>query len=89
MPLALHVSIRLIHILVSHSPPQAVNLKEGGMATFFTAPRVGASDENVSPPTTGHHEGQKWPAVSVGKTFFFPFFCLNEATAGTSRHIYP
>ena len=42
------------------------------MATFFTGPRIGATDENVSPPTTGNQQGQKWSRVSVGKPFL-PF----------------
>ena len=52
------------------------------MATFFSGPRIGASGENVSPPTTGHRKGQKWSGASVGDLFFF----VNEATAGTPRH---
>ena len=39
------------------------------MPTFFTGPRVGASDENVSPPTTGHQKGKKRSGVSVRKPF--------------------
>ena len=42
----------------------------------------------MSPPTTGHQKGQKRSGVSVG-TPFFPHFCLNEATASTSRDICP
>ena len=43
------------------------------MVTLITGPRIGASGENVSPPTTGHQKGQKWSGVSVG-IFFSPFF---------------
>ena len=60
-----------LHILGSYSPPRAVSFKEGNMATFF--PKIGSSDENVSPPTTGHQKGQKRSGVSVGKPFF-PIF---------------
>ena len=39
---------------------------------FFTGPRIDASDENVSPPTTGHQKGQKvW---RFGRKTFFPIF---------------
>ena len=74
-----------LHILASYSPPRAENFKEGDMDTFFTGPRIGASDEYVSPPTTGHQKGKKRSGVSVGKPFF-SHFCLNEATASASRH---
>ena len=71
MPLA--QSIRLLHILVSYSPPRTVNFKEGDMATFFTGSRNGATSENVSPPTTGHQKGKK----------------MVDATAGTPRYVCP
>ena len=57
------------------------------MVTLITGPRIGASGENVSPPTTGHQKGQKWSGVSVRKIFFSHFF-LNEATAGSPRHVF-
>ena len=57
-------------------------VEEGDMVTFFSGPRIGASGENVSPPTTGHRKGQNWSGVSVGKKLF-SFFFLKEATAGT------
>ena len=80
-----------IHSIVTHFgiifSPRTV--KEGDMAiSFFAGPRIGASGENVSPPTTGHLKSQKWPGVSVGKKMF-PIFFLNEATAGTPRHVCP
>ena len=46
------------------------NFLRGQHVHFFTEPRIGASDENVSPPTTGHQKGQKKSGVSVGKPFF-------------------
>ena len=41
---------------------------------YFTGPRIGASGENVSPPSTGHQKGQKWSGVAVGIQFFHRFF---------------
>ena len=49
---------------------------------------IGASGENVSPPTTDLQKGQKWSGVSVGKHQFFPFFFVNEPIADTLRHAY-
>ena len=40
----------------------------------------------MSSSTTGHQKSQKGSGVSVGK-HFFPIFFLNDATAGTPRHI--
>ena len=66
-------SIRLLHILVQHSPPRTV--KEDGMATLFvTGPTIGAIGENLSPPTTGHRKRPKRAGVFVGRTLFFHFF---------------
>ena len=57
------------HFFIIFSP-RAVIFIEGYMPTFFTGPRVGASDENVSPPTTCHKKGHKKLIVSVEKIFF-------------------
>ena len=57
------------------------------MATFFSGPRIGASGENVSPPTTDHVKRPKM--VRRFRTFCFPHFYLNETTAGTPRHLCP
>ena len=55
MPLA--PSIRMLRVLVSYSPQRTV--EEADMATFFfTGPRIGASRENVSPPTTRHQKAK-------------------------------
>ena len=65
-----------LHILASYSPSRAVNFEEGDMAAFFSGPRIGAGDENVSPPTTavtGLQKGQKRSGVSIGKPCF-PIF---------------
>ena len=53
-------------------PHEQYILKRATCPLFFTGPTIGVSDENVSPPTTGHQQGQKWSRVSVGKTCF-PF----------------
>ena len=57
---------------------------------FFTGTRIGASRENVSPPTTDHQKGQKRSGVRfrMKKLCFPPICCLNEETAGsTPRHV--
>ena len=35
------------------------------MVTFFSAPRIGASGENLSPPTTGHRKKSKFPSFNM------------------------
>ena len=71
------------HIL----PHEQYISKRATWSHFFTGPRIGASDEHVSPPNTGHQIGPKRSGVSVGKPFF-SHVCLNEATACTS-HVCP
>ena len=47
------------------------------MVTFFTGPKINASGENVSSPTTGHQKaksGQAFPNFFF--LFFFPPFFL-------------
>ena len=68
--------------LVSHWPPWTV---KGDVTTFFWGRTIGASSENVSPPTTGHQKGRKWSGFSVGFSFVCCFF--NKATTGTPRHV--
>ena len=46
---------------------------------------IGASGENVSPPTTDLQKGQKWSGVSVGKHQFFPFFFCERADCRYSK----
>ena len=47
----------MLRVLVSYSPQRTV--EEADMATFFfTGPRIGASRENVSPPTTRHQKAK-------------------------------
>ena len=57
------------------------------MASFCSGPGTGASGESVSPPTTGLEKSHQWPGVSVGNQHPPPHSFLNEATAGTPRHV--
>ena len=83
MPFAPSIRMLRTRYLLSYWPPWTV--EEGGMATFFSWPRIGDSGENVSPPAAGHQKGQGWSGVSTGK-ITWKKNNLNEATAGTPRH---
>ena len=61
------------HFGITFSPTSSKFWRGRHVHIFFTGPRIGASDENVSPPTTGHQKGQNRSGVSIGKPFF-PMF---------------
>ena len=44
------------------------------MAEKITGPRIGASGNNVSPPTTGQQKGQRWSGVFRWRKIFFLIF---------------
>ena len=60
------------HFSIIFSPTSSKFLRGRHGQKQITGPRIGASVENVSPPTTGHQKGQKRSGVSVAK-LFFPF----------------
>ena len=69
---------RLHHLLECHMFSiilTAMNSGSGWHGQFFcSAPRTGASGENVPLPTTGLQKGQWWSGISVGNIILFSFF---------------
>ena len=84
MPLA--PSIRILHILVQYSPPQTVKERVAwplflqGLGLALVAKTRPHRPQAIKKANNDHTRFRR-------KIIFFPIFFLNEATAGTPRHV--